>query len=203
MRYEFLVDTYATERLKVLSVWSMFEDDDLDRRPGAGDPRSRSLREHMVHQCAGEDAWFRNMLGIDVEAPPLPSEESRLGFLRRYAEDSEKRRRALSEPSEDWWERPVAFFEVERNRAWVLTRRIAHTAHHRGQQTALLRQLGRPVWSTYGPTADTGGLPANGAAAILYPYADVAELLAGEAAGGRKTSLPGPGPLPLTERPSA
>ncbi len=26
MRYEFLVDTYSTERIKVLSVWSMFRD---------------------------------------------------------------------------------------------------------------------------------------------------------------------------------
>jgi hypothetical protein len=29
MAYEFLVDTYRTERLKVLSVWSMFRDEDL------------------------------------------------------------------------------------------------------------------------------------------------------------------------------
>ena len=27
MAYEFLIDTYATERLKVISVWSMFRDD--------------------------------------------------------------------------------------------------------------------------------------------------------------------------------
>ena len=27
MRYQFLIDTYETERLKVLSVWSMFDDD--------------------------------------------------------------------------------------------------------------------------------------------------------------------------------
>jgi hypothetical protein len=29
MRYDFLVDTYDTERLKVLSVWSEFKDEDL------------------------------------------------------------------------------------------------------------------------------------------------------------------------------
>ncbi len=29
MRYAFLVETYATERLKVLSVWSEFHDEDL------------------------------------------------------------------------------------------------------------------------------------------------------------------------------
>lgn len=26
--------------------------------------------------------------------------------------------------------------EVSRSRAWVMTQRIAHTAHHRGQQSA-------------------------------------------------------------------
>jgi hypothetical protein len=29
MRYDFLVETYATERLKVISVWSEFRDEDL------------------------------------------------------------------------------------------------------------------------------------------------------------------------------
>ena len=49
----------------------------------------------MVHQCVSEDLWFRNMLGIDVGAPPLPSPETRLGFMQRYAEDSGKRLAAL------------------------------------------------------------------------------------------------------------
>src|SRR5262245_42453149 len=31
--YSFLVDTYASERLKTLSVWAMFDDADLDVRP--------------------------------------------------------------------------------------------------------------------------------------------------------------------------
>jgi len=33
MEYDFLVDTYETERLKTLSVWSTFRDDDLPIRP--------------------------------------------------------------------------------------------------------------------------------------------------------------------------
>jgi len=51
MRYEFLVDTYSTERVKVLSVWSMFQDGDLPVRPHPTDPRGRSVLEQMVHQC--------------------------------------------------------------------------------------------------------------------------------------------------------
>jgi uncharacterized damage-inducible protein DinB len=201
MRYEFLVETYATERLKILSVWSMFQDGDLSVRPRADDPRGRSVREQMVHQCVSEDLWFRNMLGIDVQAPPLPAEETRLEFLRRYAEDSGKRLRELGKQGEDWWEQDVRFFEVERSRAWVMLRRIAHSAHHRGQQTALLRMLGRDLHSTYGPTADTGGLMQN-QAPVIYAYSDLEALLAGEAAGGAKTPLPGPGEKSPTERPA-
>jgi hypothetical protein len=54
MRYDFLVDTYDTERLKVLSVWSEFTDEDLPVRPSRTDKRGRSVHEHMVHQCVSE-----------------------------------------------------------------------------------------------------------------------------------------------------
>ena len=200
MRYAFLVDTYASERLKTLSVWSMFEDADLDIRPHPRLGRDRTPREHMVHQCLSEDKWFYAMLGLDVGAPPLPDRENRLAFLRRYAEDSDKRLALFRGQDEAWWEREVPFFDTTRSRAWIVVRRIAHTAHHRAEQTMLLRLRGREVYSVYGPSVDTGGLPANDAATI-YPYVDVPTLLEGEARGGAKTALPGPGSHPSTERP--
>jgi uncharacterized damage-inducible protein DinB len=200
MRYEFLIDTYETERIKVISAWSMFADEDLPLRPHPTDKRGRSVREHMVHQCVSEDSWFRTMLDIDVGAPPLPKEETRLEFMRRYAEDSGKRLAALREKNETWWEGQTTFFDVPRSRAWVLTRRIAHTAHHRGQQLALLRIRGRDVHSNYGPTADTGGLVQDHAPTI-YAYTSLEALFEGEANGGRKTRLPGSGGRPVTERP--
>ena len=201
MIYDFLVETYDTERVKVLSVWSEFADADLPVRPRADDARGRSVHEQMVHQCMSEDAWFRTMLGIDVSAPPLPKQETRLEFIKRYAEDSEKRLAALREKREPWWEENVAFFEAKRSRAWVMTRRIAHTSHHRGQLMAMARMLGHALHSNYGPTADTGGLPATKAPTI-YAYSGVNELLAGESAGGAKTDLPGAGENPVTERPA-
>lgn len=200
MRYGFLVDTYATERLKVVSVWSMFGDGDLPRRPHPSDARGRSVLEHLVHQCVSEDFWFKNILGIDVGAPPVATPETRLAFIERYAADSAKRLERLRGTTDAWWEEDVAFFETRRSRAWVMVRRIAHTAHHRGQQTALLRMLGRDLYSTYGPTADTGGLFQQKAPTI-YAYADEAALRAGEAAGGRKRPLPRPAGTPVTERP--
>ncbi len=200
MRYAFLVETYATERVKVVSVWSEFRDHDLTVRPSAGDARGRSPHEHMVHQCVSEDLWFRSMLGIEVGAPPLPQPETRLEFMKRYAQDSGKRLEALQEKGEAWWEEQVKFFDVQRSRAWVMARRIAHTSHHRGQLMAMLRMLGRDLHSNYGPTADTGGLMANHAPTI-YAYASLEDLLAGEARGGAKAKLPGAGGKAVTERP--
>ena len=200
MGYEFLVETYDTERIKVLSVWSEFRDDELPFRPNAGDPRGRSVHEQMVHQCVSENLWFMNMLGIDVGAPPLPNPEVRLEFIRRYAVDSRRRLEALERKTEDWWEGETTFFDVKRSRAWVMTRRISHTSHHRGQQMAMLRMLGHDLHSNYGPTADTGGLMQDHAPTI-YPYPPVDALLKGEAAGGAKSKLPGSGGKPVTERP--
>lgn len=200
MRYSFLVETYETERIKVVSVWSEFRDQDLPVRPNAADPRGRSVHEQMVHQCVSEDLWFRSMLGIDVGAPPLPSPETRLGFIQRYAEDSGKRLAALQSKDEAWFEGETTFFNVKRSRAWVLTRRIAHTSHHRGQQMAMLRMLGRDLHSNYGPTADTGGLMQNHAPTI-YAYSDLETLLKAEASGGPKNPLPGSAGKPVTERP--
>jgi len=200
MRYDFLVETYATERLKVLSTWATFRDEDLPIRPHPTDRRGRSLLEQMVHQCVSENLWFRDILGVDVAAPPLPAAETRVEFLRRYAEDSAQRLLRLERCDEAWWEAEVRFFDVARTRAWILVRRIAHTAHHRGQQVELLRMLGRTVYSTYGPTADTGGLFQQRAQTI-YAYPDEATLLSGEAAGGRKAPLPAPITQAVTERP--
>jgi uncharacterized damage-inducible protein DinB len=201
MRYGFLVESYETERIKLLSVWSEFRDADLPVRPRQEDPRGRSVHEQMVHQCVSEDLWFRNMLGIDVGAPPLPAHETRLEFIRRYAEDSGKRLARLRQTDDRWWEASTTFFDVARSRAWVFTRRLTHTSHHRGQQMAMLRMLGRDLHSTYGPTADTGGLMQNGGKTI-YAYASLDALLTGEEREGAKAPLPGAVDRPVTERPS-
>lgn len=202
MKYDFLIETYDTERVKVLSVWSEFRDEDLPVRPRAGDPRGRSVHEQMVHQCVSEDLWFRTMLHIDVGAPPLPNPETRLEFIRRYAQDSGKRLAMLRQKPESWWEGPAPFFDVERSRAWIVTRRLTHTSHHRGQQMAMLRMLGRDLHSTYGPTADTGGLMQHHAPTI-YAYADLDALVDGEQRGGAKSPLPGAAGNPVTERPAS
>jgi uncharacterized damage-inducible protein DinB len=197
MRYEFLVDTYRTERLKTLSVWSQVPDERMHDR---SEPRARSPLDHMVHQCVSEDGWMTSMLGIAVSRPVVPPEETRLAFLEHYAEVSAERLAALRSMEESWFEETVQFFDVPRTRAWVLVRRFTHSAHHRGQLSALLRSWGLSLYSTYGPTADTGGLPKSGAT-VLYRYDSVEELLAGETHGRVTPTLPGTGSAPPTERP--
>jgi len=196
-RYDFLLDTYNTERLKILSVWSQFRDEDLPFRP---EPRARTPHEQMVHQCVSEDVWMKTMLGLDLGEPPLPAQETRLEFLRKYAGASGRRLDRLRGMADDWFEGQTRFFDVDRTRAWVLTRRIAHSAHHRGQLTTYLRLLGRDLYSTYGPTADTGGLFLNNAP-VIYRYPDLEHLLEAEARGGENPPLPGPGAKSPTERP--
>jgi len=200
MPYDFLVDTYATERIKILSVWSEFRDDDLPFRPHPNDPRGRSVREQMIHQCVSEDLWCRTMLAIDVSAPPLPQFESRIEFMKQYAQDSGQRLIELRGKDLPWWEENARFFDVVKSRAWIMTRRLTHTSHHRGQQMAMLRMLGRGLHSNYGPTADTGGLMQNHAPTI-YAYGGLEALLQNEAAGGKKSALPGSAGKPVTERP--
>jgi uncharacterized damage-inducible protein DinB len=198
-RYSFLTDTYATERLKILGVWAMFRDSEMSWRP---ERRARSVLEQMVHQCVSEDAWMKKFLGIEVSEPPLPASEVRREFLRKYAVASALRLEILRAMPESWFEEETAFFDVTRSRAWIIVRRVAHSAHHRGQLTAYLRALGHDLYSTYGPTADTGGLAQNGAA-VIYQYPDIETLLNAEAHGvaGGSPSLPGPGAKPPTERP--
>ncbi len=186
MRYAFLVETYRTERLKTLGVWAQIPDDRLHWRAEA---RARTPLEHMVHQCQSEHAWMTGMLGIEIERPALPDPETRAQFIAHYAASAADRLAALEQKPDAWFEEEIAFFDVRRSRAWILTRRVTHTAHHRGQLTAAIRSWGLPLYSTYGPTADTGGLPKNGASVIYRGEAEA-------------PPLPGPGLLGPTERPS-
>jgi len=194
--YDFLVDTYRTECLKTLGVWSQVPDSRMRFRP---EPRARTPHEHMVHQCMSEDAWMKSMLGITVGRAVLPAQETRLAFLEHYAVVSGERLVALAARPDSWFAETGQFFDVPRTRAWILVRRFTHSAHHRGQLIAYLRSWGQPLYSTYGPTADTGGLAKNGAS-VVYRYGSVEELLDGESRGGIEPPLPGTGAAPPTER---
>lgn len=134
MTYQFLIDTCEAERLKSLSVWSMFRDEDMSFRPHPRDLRGRNVHEQMVHRCVSEDLWFRTILEADVGAPPLPANETRYGFIERYALGSGRGLEQLRKQADSWWEEVVHFFDTPRARTGVIVRRSSHPSHHRGQQ---------------------------------------------------------------------
>jgi uncharacterized damage-inducible protein DinB len=85
------------------------------------------------------------------------------GCIEKYRTDAAKRLAILRQKPESWWRETTAFFDVQRSRAWIFTRRLNHSTHHRGQLIIYLRVLGAKVPSVYGPTADTNG-------AVIYQF---------------------------------
>lgn len=192
--FAFLVESYETEFFKTLSVWREFSDADLEHRV---EPRARTLHEQMVHQCVSEDTWMRTMLGLESGLPPLPAEARCEAFIQHYAAAALARLALLKAKPEAWFPETTTFFQESRSRAWVLLRRMTHSAHHRGQLTLLARVLGKDLHSTYGPTADTGGLFQH-QAPVIYRHESLEALLAGHP----PAALPGGGNHPVTERPA-
>jgi len=192
--FDFLLETYDGERLKTVNVWSSFQDADMEFRPAK---RIRTPREHMIHQCVSEDSWMKSMFGVDTGRPALPDNETRSEFVQHYHSLAGQRLSMLREKPESWWNEVTKFFDVDHTRAWIMLRRLNHSAHHRAQLLVYLRLLGRPVYSVYGPTADTGGLPVNKAPTI-YAHKHFDEILS----DAPTPALPGPTGN-ATERPTA
>jgi uncharacterized damage-inducible protein DinB len=148
-----LLDTYASETNKVVSVWREFSTVDLSFRPH---DRSSSVLDILRHQLLSERRFFGEFLGTP-EPPPaqvLPTGQAADDFAVRMSELARPRLAFLARQSEPWWLEPVTFFDVRRERIWIFWRRVLHTAHHRTQLTVYLRLIGKKVPSTYGPTAD-------------------------------------------------
>lgn len=147
------LDTYASETNKVASVWREFRDDDLGFRPHE---RASAVGDILKHQLLSERRFFAEFLGVPEPAPKdvLPREITVRFAADRLVELAVPRLGFLAVQSVDWWLERVAFFDVERSRAWIFWRRVLHTAHHRTQLTVYLRVMGRAVPATYGPTGD-------------------------------------------------
>jgi len=151
--FQHLVDTYASETNKVITVWHSFTPKDLAFRTH---PRSSSVEEVMKHQLFSERRFFGEFLGMpepspDKMLPALPSPET---YANRMTELARPRLGLVAMQTEPWWLERVRFFDVERERIWIFWRRVLHTAHHRTQLTVYLRLLNKAVPATYGPTAD-------------------------------------------------
>lgn len=151
--YGFLLDSYETETLKRLTIWSAFPDESMDFRPAS---KSRTVHEQIEHQIQSEGGWMVKMLGIDV-GDFNPREKTKQACIEKYEADAARRLEILRSKPDGWWRETVAFFDVSRSRAWIFTRELSHSTHHRGQLIVYLRLLGVRIPSVYGPTADTDG----------------------------------------------
>jgi len=147
------LQTYASETNKVVSVWSLFSDDDLAFCPH---PRASTIGDILKHQLLSERRFFGEFIGSPEPPAPeiLPTPFTVHSASTRIAELARPRLSFLASKPREWWTTHVPFFDVERERVWVFWRRVLHTAHHRTQLTVYLRLMNRPVPPTYGPTAD-------------------------------------------------
>jgi uncharacterized damage-inducible protein DinB len=150
-----LVETYASETNKTAAVWSELRDNQLDFRPHS---RSSSVRQILVHQLLSERRFFAEFVGL-VEPPvetllPPGDTPGVAAYVTRLVALARPRLASLADADEAYWLAEVPFFDVRRQRVWVVWRRILHTAHHRAQVGVALRMLEDRVPPTYGPTAD-------------------------------------------------
>ena len=152
--FQHLLDTYASETSKVISVWRQFAPEEMSFKPAE---RSSSVLDIMKHQLLSERRFFAEFIGLEGEPAAtalMPSELTPAAFCRRNEELGKPRLERLAAQNEKWWLEVRPFFDVQRQRIWIFWRRVLHTAHHRTQLSGYLRLLGKPVPSSYGPTAD-------------------------------------------------
>jgi uncharacterized damage-inducible protein DinB len=151
--FQHLLDTYVSETNKVASVWRVLQDTDLDFKPH---PRFTSVGDILRHQLLSERRFFGEFVGTPEPAPDkvVPAQFTVESALNRFVELAVARLPFFARQAEPWWMEVVPFFDVRRQRIWIVWRRVLHTAHHRTQLTVVLKLLDRKVPSTYGPTAD-------------------------------------------------
>jgi uncharacterized damage-inducible protein DinB len=151
--FQHILDTYASETNKVVSVWGGFTDSDLSFKPHE---KSSAVLDIMKHQLLSERRFFAEFLGLpEVEASAvLPAELAVSKIRERMVQLAMPRLEYLAERDSRWWAEVVPFFDAQRERIWIFWRRVLHTAHHRTQLTVYLRLLNKTVPATYGPTAD-------------------------------------------------
>jgi hypothetical protein len=140
--YAFLTDHYASGTLE-----------DAHRR-GPVSPTTTCVSAAPNARARRSSTWSTSASRGHLDAPHVRAREPASGAARRgVAARVHAALRAglggathrLVERDDAWWAGETSFFGVPRSRAWVLVRRIAHTAHHRGQLTVLLRLRGRAV----------------------------------------------------------
>ncbi len=154
--FQHVLQTYASEANKTVSVWRAVPDDLLDFKPHE---KTNPVRTILVHQLLSERRFFAQFVG--TEEPPvedlLPAGEDPAvpAYVEKYVGLVRRRLPQLARGTTGWWLEARPFFGgLRRERIWVFWRRVLHTCHHRTQVQTWLRLAGRHVPAIYGPSGD-------------------------------------------------
>jgi hypothetical protein len=125
--FQHLLDAYASETNKVISVWRCFYVADMTYKPH---PRSRTVVEIFKHQLLSERRFFGEFLGAPELAPAevLPRGETPGDYSNRMRELAVPRLGFIARQNESWWLEQAQFFDVVRRRVWIFWRRVLHTS---------------------------------------------------------------------------
>src|ERR1700759_5756870 len=101
--FQHLLDTYASETSKVVSVWRQFAPQDMAFKPAE---RSSSVLDIMKHQLLSERRFFAKFIGLGGEPETSALRFKELtpeGFWRRNQELCRLRLDRMADRDQDWW----------------------------------------------------------------------------------------------------
>jgi len=154
--FQHVVQTYASETNKTVTMWRAIPDDLLDFKPHE---RTNPIRAILGHQLLSERRFFAQFVGTQEplveEILPAASQPVVRAYIDKYVQFARRRLPQLAQATTAWWleERPF-FGGLKRQRIWTFWRRVLHTCHHRTQVQTWLRLAGRHVPAIYGPSGD-------------------------------------------------
>lgn len=154
--FQHVLQTYASETNKTVSMWRAVPDALLDFKPCE---KTNPIRTIMVHQILSERRFFAQFVGTEEppveELLPAGATPSAQAYIDKYVWLAKNRLLQLAKGAADWWMEARPFFGgLQRERIWVFWRRVLHTCHHRTQIQTWLRLAGQPVPAIYGPSGD-------------------------------------------------
>ena len=114
----------------------------------------QSVRATLTHILAAEWIWLERCRGVSPKAMLDPNDFPDLGALkRRWAEVEQDQQALIDGLTDESLARAIAYINTKGER-WeyplgqILQHVVNHSTYHRGQVTAMLRQLGAEVVMT-------------------------------------------------------
>src|SRR5258707_7123106 len=101
--FQHLLDTYASETSKVVSLWRQFAPEDMAFKAAE---RSATVLEIMKHQLLSERRFFAEFIGLGGEpeaAALLPQDLTPEGFWRRHQELRTPPLARMADRDREWW----------------------------------------------------------------------------------------------------